>query len=52
MQSQIAGGRSAGTLLLEEIGYGVLGGVIGGLLVAAYRDHAGRRDLIDDCGAR
>ena len=35
------------TLLLEEIGYGVVGGVIGGLAVAAIVIHAGRRDLID-----
>jgi sodium/hydrogen antiporter len=47
VESEIAGGRSATTLLLEEIGYGVVGGVIGGLLVAAVVIHAGRRDLID-----
>ena len=29
--SQISDGRSAGTLLLEEIGYGVIGGVAAGL---------------------
>ena len=46
MQSEISGGRSAATLLLEEIGYGVVGGVVGGLLVAAIVIHAGRRDLI------
>ena len=34
------------TLLLEEIGYGVVGGVVGGLVVAAIVIHAGRRDLI------
>jgi NhaP-type Na+/H+ or K+/H+ antiporter len=33
-------------LLLEEIGYGVLGGVVAGLLVAAIITHAGRRNLI------
>ena len=44
----ISDGRSAGTLLLEEIGFGVVGGVIGGLVVAAIVIHAGRRDLIDD----
>ena len=32
--------------LLEEIGYGVVGGVVGGLVVAAIVIHAGRRDLI------
>ena len=35
VESEIAGGRGAGTLLLEEIGYGVLGGVVAGLLIAA-----------------
>ena len=44
--SEISGGRSPVTLLLEEIGYGVLGGVIAGLLVAAIVTQAGRRDLI------
>ena len=48
VESEISGGRSAGTLLLEEIGYGVLGGVGGGLLVAAIVIYAGRRNLIDD----
>ena len=47
VESEISDGRSAGTLLLEEIGYGVVGGVIGGLVVAAIVIHAGRRDLID-----
>jgi NhaP-type Na+/H+ or K+/H+ antiporter len=46
VESEIAGGRSAATLLLEEIGYGVLGGVVAGLLVAAIVRHAGGRDLI------
>jgi sodium/hydrogen antiporter len=46
VESEIAGGRSASTLLLEEIGYGVLGGVAAGLLVAAIIEEAGRRDLI------
>src|SRR6478735_2789829 len=44
--SEISGGRGAGTLLLEEIGFGIVGGVAGGLLVAAIVIHAGRRDLI------
>ena len=48
VQSEISEGRSAATLLLEEIGYGVIGGVVGGLLVAAIVIHAGRRDLIAD----
>jgi sodium/hydrogen antiporter len=46
VESEISEGRSAGTLLLEEIGYGVVGGVVGGLVVAAIVIHAGRRDLI------
>ena len=48
VESEISGGRSAATLLLEEIGYGVLGGVVGGLVVAAIVIYAGRRDLIAD----
>jgi NhaP-type Na+/H+ or K+/H+ antiporter len=46
VESEIAEGRSAATLLLEEIGYGVVGGVLGGLVVAAIVIHAGRRGLI------
>ena len=46
VESEIADGRSAATLLLEEIGYGVVGGVVGGLMVAAIVIHAGRRHLI------
>jgi sodium/hydrogen antiporter len=46
VESEISDGRSATTLLLEEIGYGVLGGVAAGLLIAAIVIHAGRRDLI------
>jgi NhaP-type Na+/H+ or K+/H+ antiporter len=45
--SQIADGRGAGTLLLEEIGYGVIAGVGAGLLIGAVIVHAGRRNLID-----
>jgi sodium/hydrogen antiporter len=45
VESEISDGRSAGTLLLEEIGYGVVGGVAAGLLIAAIVIHAGRRDL-------
>src|SRR3954454_20257820 len=44
--SEISGGRSAATLVLEEIGYGVVGGVVGGLVAAAIVIQAGRRDLI------
>ena len=46
VESHISEGRSAATLLLEEIGFGVIGGVIGGLVVAAIIFHAGRRELI------
>jgi sodium/hydrogen antiporter len=46
VESEISEGRSAATLLLEEIGYGVVGGVVGGLVVAAIVIYAGRRDLI------
>ena len=46
VESEISDGRSAGTLLLEEIGYGVVGGVAAGLLIAYVVIHAGRRDLI------
>jgi sodium/hydrogen antiporter len=46
VQSEISGGRSAGTLVLEEIGYGVVGGVAAGLLAAAIVTQAGRRNLI------
>ena len=48
VQSAISDGRSAGTLLLEEIGYGVVGGITGGLVVAAIVIYAGRRNLIAD----
>src|SRR4051794_38936845 len=44
--SDISGGRSAGTLLVEEIGYGVLGGVVAGVLIAAILVEGGRRKLI------
>ena len=40
-ESEISGGRSPVDLLLEEIGYGVLGGVAAGALVACH--HPGRR---------
>ncbi|MEA2652670.1 MAG: sodium/hydrogen antiporter [Chloroflexota bacterium] len=48
VESEISGGRSAGTLLLEEIGYGVLGGVVAGLLVAVVITQATRRDLVEE----
>jgi NhaP-type Na+/H+ or K+/H+ antiporter len=46
VESEISEGRGAATLLLEEIGYGVVGGVAAGLLIAAIVVQAGRRDLI------
>jgi NhaP-type Na+/H+ or K+/H+ antiporter len=46
VESEISGGRSAATLLLEEIGFGVLGGVVAGLLTGVIVTQAGRRDLI------
>ncbi len=48
IQSDIAGGRGAGTLLLEEIGYGVLGGVVAGVAIAVLIRAAGGRSLIAD----
>ena len=48
VQSDISGGRSAGTLLLDEIGYGVLGGVAAGLTIGVIIRQAGRRGLIAD----
>jgi sodium/hydrogen antiporter len=47
VESDIAGGRSAGTLVLDEIGYGVLGGVIAGVVIAMIIRAAGGRGLID-----
>jgi NhaP-type Na+/H+ or K+/H+ antiporter len=47
VQSEISEGRSAGTLLLEEIGFGIVGGVVGGLVVAAVLIRAGRRLVAD-----
>ena len=46
VESEISGGRSPATLLLEEIGYGMLGGVAAGLLIAAIVTQAGRRNMI------
>jgi sodium/hydrogen antiporter len=47
VQSELTGGRDAGTLLLEEIGYGIVGGVVAGLIAVAIVRIAGRRHLID-----
>jgi sodium/hydrogen antiporter len=46
VESQISGGRGAAQLLVEEIGYGALGGILAGALIAAIFVHAGRRNLI------
>jgi NhaP-type Na+/H+ or K+/H+ antiporter len=46
VESEISHGQSAGVLLLEEIGYGVIGGVAAGLLIALIVTYGGRRDLI------
>jgi sodium/hydrogen antiporter len=46
VESDISSGRRAATLLLEEIGYGAIGGVAAGLLIAVIVIHAGRRKLI------
>ena len=47
VESHISGGRTGMTLLLEEVGYGIAGGVAAGLLIGAIIVYAGRRDLID-----
>lgn len=46
IESHIDEGRGAVQLLAEEIGYGALGGVAAGMLIAAIVVRAGRRDLI------
>ena len=46
VESEISGGRDAGTLLLEELGYGAVGGVVAGVLIALAITQAGRRGLI------
>jgi NhaP-type Na+/H+ or K+/H+ antiporter len=46
VHSHLAGGRSAATLVFEEIGYGILGGVTAGLLTAAIVRVSRRRHLI------
>jgi NhaP-type Na+/H+ or K+/H+ antiporter len=46
VESEISEGRGAATLLVEEIGFGIVGGVVGGLVVAAVVILASRRELI------
>src|SRR3954451_10679076 len=46
LESDIAGGRGAVRLLVEEIGYGVAGGVISGVAIAVIIRAAGGRGLI------
>jgi sodium/hydrogen antiporter len=46
VESEISDGRSPATLLLDEVGYGIVGGVLAGLVVAAIVIYAGRRNLI------
>ena len=47
VESHISGGRTGMTLLLEEVGYGIVGGIAAGLLIGAIIVYAGRRDLIE-----
>jgi sodium/hydrogen antiporter len=47
IESHISEGRSAAELLLEEIGFGVIGGVAAGLVIGVVLVRAGRRDLIE-----
>ena len=47
VESEISDGRTAATLLVEEIGFGIVGGVAAGLVVAAVRPRRGD-GLIDD----
>jgi sodium/hydrogen antiporter len=47
VQSDLTGGRDATTLVLEEIGYGIVGGVAAGLIVIAIIRTAGGRHMID-----
>ena len=47
VQSGISGGRTGATLLFEEVGYGIVGGVVAALVVGAVVVYAGQRNLID-----
>lgn len=46
VESDISSGQHAASLLVEEIGYGVAGGVAAGVLIAVILVQGGRRDLI------
>jgi NhaP-type Na+/H+ or K+/H+ antiporter len=46
VQSSISGGRTGITLLVEEVGYGIVGGVAGALVIGAVVIYGGRRNLI------
>lgn len=48
VESDLSGGHSAVVLLVEEIGWGAVGGVAAGLLIAAVFRYAGARGLITD----
>ena len=52
VHSELTGGRSAATLVVEEIGYGIVGGIAAGLLIAAIIRYGGRRNLITGPGCR
>jgi NhaP-type Na+/H+ or K+/H+ antiporter len=47
VQSDLTGGRDASTLVLEEIGYGMVGGVAAGLIAVAIVRIGGRLRLIE-----
>jgi sodium/hydrogen antiporter len=46
VESDVASGHGAITIIAEEIGYGIVGGVAAGALVSALVATAGRRELI------
>ncbi|RKQ93211.1 sodium/proton antiporter (CPA1 family) [Solirubrobacter pauli] len=48
VESDLSGGHSAFVLLIEEIGWGAVGGVAAGLLIAAVLRYAGGRGLITE----
>ncbi|MGO9958352.1 MAG: cation:proton antiporter [Solirubrobacteraceae bacterium] len=48
VESDVAGGHHALTIVAQEIGYGIVGGVGAGLLVVAVVTLGRRRSLIDD----